>query len=193
MAKVYVASSWRNQLQPFVVSALREAGHDVYDFKNPAPGNNGFHWSDIDPEWESWTPAQLREAHTHPIAEACFKLDMDALVAADVCVLVMPSGRSAHLEAGYAVGAGKPTVVLLAEGEPELMYKMASTVLTVAEAVEFVNTCCHYEAEEGGFNVPRFSFCTHCAPVDPRYGRVRDAAATAADKSEQRDYGTYGG
>lgn len=169
MAKVYVASSWRNNQQPAVVAALREAGHDVYDFKNPEPGNHGFHWSDIDENWERWTPAELREAHVHPIAEAGFKLDMDALQAADACVLVMPSGRSAHLEAGYAVGAGKPTVILLAEGEPELMYKMARTVLTIEEAVEFVDTCCHYKAEGYDFNVPRFSFCTHCAPTDPRY------------------------
>lgn len=139
MKRIYVASSWRNTIQPAMVAALRKAGYEVYDFKNPAPGNNGFHWSDIDSQWETWTPAQLREAHQHPIAEAGFKLDMDALMAADGCVLVMPSGRSAHLEAGYAVGAGKPTVVLLAEGEPELMYKMAATVLSIEDAVKFMD------------------------------------------------------
>ena len=35
--KIYVASSWRNREQPSVVKALREAGHEVYDFRNPAP------------------------------------------------------------------------------------------------------------------------------------------------------------
>ncbi len=29
--KIYVASSWRNPAQPEVVSALRSAGHLVYD------------------------------------------------------------------------------------------------------------------------------------------------------------------
>lgn len=33
--KIYVASSWRNTYYPSVVSALRDAGHDVYDFRNP--------------------------------------------------------------------------------------------------------------------------------------------------------------
>jgi hypothetical protein len=47
---------------------------------------------------------------------------------ADACVIVMPCGRSAHIEAGYFVGAKKLLVILLAPGEPELMYKMASTV-----------------------------------------------------------------
>jgi nucleoside 2-deoxyribosyltransferase len=51
---------------------------------------------------------------------------MDALNAADVTVLVLPCGRSAHLEAGYTAGQGKPVVILLDQTfEPELMYKMA--------------------------------------------------------------------
>ena len=35
---IYVASSWRNTYYPEVVTALREAGHDVYDFRNPPSG-----------------------------------------------------------------------------------------------------------------------------------------------------------
>ena len=34
MARIYVASSWRDPYQPEVVAALREAGHEVYDFRN---------------------------------------------------------------------------------------------------------------------------------------------------------------
>ena len=37
--KIYVASSWRNLLQPGIVLALRRCGHEVYDFRNPAPGD----------------------------------------------------------------------------------------------------------------------------------------------------------
>lgn len=47
MKKIYVASSWRNDFQPTVVKYLREAGYDVYDFKNP-PNRSGFAWSSID-------------------------------------------------------------------------------------------------------------------------------------------------
>ena len=43
MAKIYVASSWRNQHYPEVVRRLREAGHEVYDFRNPPHGGAGFH------------------------------------------------------------------------------------------------------------------------------------------------------
>ena len=43
--KIYVASSWRNDFYPEVVEALREVGHDVYDFRNPPSGDGGFKWS----------------------------------------------------------------------------------------------------------------------------------------------------
>ena len=43
--QIYVASSWRNEYYPEVVEKLREAGHDVYDFRNPPSGDPGFKWS----------------------------------------------------------------------------------------------------------------------------------------------------
>lgn len=123
--RIYVASSWRNDYQPAVVKALREADHEVYDFKNPAPDNNGFGWSQIDPNWQKWSPAEYLTCLEHPIAQAGFDLDFNAMKEADACVLVMPCGRSAHIEAGYFVGAGKPLLILISDAEPELMYKMA--------------------------------------------------------------------
>src|SRR6185503_4778051 len=118
--KIYVASSWRNERQSSVVAALRAEGHEVYDFKQPTPGDNGFHWTEIDGGWKEWTPERFVSALDHPIAQAGYKKDMDALEGCEVCVMVMPCGRSASLETGYAIGAGKPTFILLSNGEPEL-------------------------------------------------------------------------
>ena len=36
--KIYVASSWRNTYYPQVVETLRQAGYEVYDFRNPPTG-----------------------------------------------------------------------------------------------------------------------------------------------------------
>ena len=47
MAKIYVASSWRNPYQPEVVKKLRELGHQVFDFRNPPDGKGGFFWKDV--------------------------------------------------------------------------------------------------------------------------------------------------
>jgi len=128
--RIYVASSWRNDYQPDVVFGLREAGHQVYDFRHPGPGNDGFHWRQIDPKWKSWGARQFAEALSHPTAEHGFRLDYGAMQCAEACVLVLPAGRSAHMEASWFVGAGKPLLILLSDGEPELMYKLATGLFT---------------------------------------------------------------
>lgn len=133
--KIYVASSWRNEHQPEVVQALRNMGHEVYDFRNPREGDNGFHWSEIDPAWELWTPERYLEYLSHPMAVTAFASDMDALGWCEAVVAVQPFGRSASLELGWAVGAGKLTVLLLAAGEPELMVKMCDHVCVEIEEV----------------------------------------------------------
>ena len=137
MAKIYVASSWRNAHQPDIVQALRDAGHEVYDFRNPAPGNTGFHWSSIDPCWQNWTPAGLRKGLGHEIAGQGFGFDFGAMEWADQCVLVLPTGRSAHLEAGWFMGQGKPVTILALEAvEPELMYLLAGSPDAITTTVQ---------------------------------------------------------
>lgn len=135
---IYVASSWRNPRQPAIVAELRALEHVVYDFRHPPGGDHlGFSWADVDPEWTSWTPEAYRAALEHPVAVAGFTSDFEAMENADACVLVLPSGRSAHLEAGWFVGAARPLFVLLDRAEfadgaghsvVELMYRMATLV-----------------------------------------------------------------
>jgi hypothetical protein len=108
---------------------IRAEGHEVYDFRNPEPGDNGFHWSEIDPDWQTWIPKQYIEALDHPLAVDGFGKDHAAMEWADTFVLVLPCGRSAHLELGWACGAGKRTAILLDDTfEPELMYKEADLI-----------------------------------------------------------------
>lgn len=127
--KIYVASSWRCQRQPAVVDRLRAEGHDVYDFRNPAPGDTGFGWRQVTPEPPPWSAEHTRRVLAHPVAEHGFGLDIGALRWCDACVMVQPCGRSAALELGYAAGAGKKAIVLLDDGqEPELMLKVADSI-----------------------------------------------------------------
>jgi hypothetical protein len=134
--RIYVASSWRNAYQPEVVQMLRKAGHQVYDFRHPAPGNDGFAWAEIDPQWQSWTPAQYQAALQHPRAQVGFAQDKLALQMADVTVLVLPCGRSAHLELGYAAGLGQSTAVLMLDPcEAELMYLLVDRVCLSIDAL----------------------------------------------------------
>ena len=129
MARIYVASSWRNKYFPEVVARLREDGHEVYENRNPPHGGAGFHWTDIDENAPEWSFSQYAEGLHHPKAERQFRADLEALEWADTCVLVLPCGRSAHTEAGWMAGAGKKVIVYIPEmQEPELMYKLFDAV-----------------------------------------------------------------
>jgi hypothetical protein len=149
--KIYVASSWRNLLQPGIVHALRRCGHDVYDFRKPQglPGvagtpfsaragkvgrNTGFSWREIDDNWERWTVEQYRAALQHPIAAAGYEADIGALRECDAVVYVLPCGRSASWEFGYAMGQGKRGyVVAFEQCEPELMFREATILASMNE------------------------------------------------------------
>ncbi len=129
MARIYVASSWRNKFYPDVVKRLREEGHEVYDFRNPPHGGHGFRWTEIDANALEWSFNQYSGGLHHPLAERQFAADLEAMEWADTCVLVLPCGRSAHTEAGWFAGAGKRVIAYIPEMvEPELMYKLFDSV-----------------------------------------------------------------
>lgn len=137
---IYVASSWRNKLQPAIITLLRNPilNHNVYDFRQPGLGNAGFAWSQIDPNWEDWTPKEYAVALNHPIAKRGFRSDIAALNSCDACLLVLPSGRSASWEYGYALGKGKKgAVVMLEKCEPELMYSGTPILTSMDEIMDW--------------------------------------------------------
>lgn len=143
MARIYLASSWRNEHQPWMVGLLRDNGHQVYDFRNPFNGVKGFAWSELDPDWQNWTAAEYRRLlTTHPVAARGFVNDLRAMQWADTCLLVLPCGRSAHLEAGWFCGQGKRTIILTQDGEePELMALLATDIcVSPAEVLETLAT-----------------------------------------------------
>lgn len=132
--KIYVASSWCNPFQQQVIEVLRNLGHEVYDFRNPPHGNGGFSWFEISPEWEEWSTEMYKKALNHPIAVEGFNSDFDGMKWADICVMVLPCGRSANTEAGWMKGAGKKVFVFSPVGqEPELMYKIHDGILSTFE------------------------------------------------------------
>lgn len=141
--RVYVASSWKNTRQPGVCSALRERGYDVYDFR---ASNSVFNWHEIDEDYTTWNADQATEALNHELVENAFNTDLHAMMRSDVCVLLLPAGSSAHLEAGYFVGAGKDLIILTNE-HPETMYKLASSVCTNMNEVFDALDAIEYEAQ----------------------------------------------
>ena len=106
------------------------AGDAVRPDDHLVAGEDAFQWDQIDPNWKNWTADQYRLALIHPLAKKGYASDMSAMEWADTCVLVLPCGRSAHLEAGWFAGKGKSLYILTRDGEePELMANMATFIV----------------------------------------------------------------
>lgn len=135
--KLYVASSWRNARYSSVIGFLRYYGHDVWDWLRPPTGGNGFSWADVGHDkTEKCSTADLKVIHKHPAAQAGFASDMAGLFWCDACVLLLPSGKSAHLEAGYCKGTRKPLYLLrIDDDEPDLMHLMCDEIFDSMEAL----------------------------------------------------------
>jgi hypothetical protein len=142
MSRIYLASSWKNSYHSLMINWLRTRGHEAYDFTargySLTPGTQecrGFDWKDIGaPEDLSfWTFSNFRHALTsNPQAAAGYLSDLRYMEWADTCLLLLPCGRSAHLEAGYMKGRGKRLIIVQPEAErnfePELMYLLADQI-----------------------------------------------------------------
>ncbi len=129
---IYTASSWKNPFYSDIVRQLKEAGHQVYDFRSAISSEGAdiaFNWDQIDPQWERWTDQQFIEGLSHPLAANAFRSDYNGMRSSDVCVLVLPCGKSAHIEAGYMKGMGKKLYILMSENDrPELTYLIADGI-----------------------------------------------------------------
>jgi hypothetical protein len=133
--KLYVASSARNAAHTTTCRVLSDMGYAVLNVRTPGD----VLWERINPTWQAWTFEQYRAALRHPCAAEGFRADMDALLACDVCVMVLPCGASSHLELGFGAGARKATIVyapldLVSPSDAcafalELMYAMCDRVL----------------------------------------------------------------
>lgn len=134
---IYVASSWKNLIQPIIVRRLHKQGHEVYDFHN---ADKVFNWKCDTQVQHGCTASALQSALKTGVTDGAFAEDMQALMRCDVCVLVLPCGLSAHLEAGWAAGAGKHIIVYFNspddEIEPELMYKMGLLCIGMKQLLE---------------------------------------------------------
>lgn len=133
--RIYVIGSMRNPEVPKLAVALRELGHEVHDDWH-APGPQA------DEYWREYEIARGRtfaEAIRGHHAGEVFGYDKKYLDRADTVVLLMPAGKSAHLELGYSVGQGKDTHVVL-DGDPDrwdIMLRFADYVWnTQAELLE---------------------------------------------------------
>lgn len=135
MRSIYVMGSMRNPRIPEIAVLLRSMGWDAFDdWHSPGP--------EADDRWQAYEKVRgrsFREALEGFHAKHVFALDEYHIDRCDVGLLVLPAGKSAHIEFGVFRGAKKPRYILM-EGEPErydIMYRYATKIFTsVEEMVE---------------------------------------------------------
>ncbi len=150
--KVYVIGSLKNPQIPVVAAQIRSLGFDVFDDWYGAGPNADDHWMELEKS-KGHDFATALEGHS---AQLIFGFDKSHIDSSDIVVLVMPAGKSGHLEFGYAMGARKLGFILL-DGEPErfdVMYNFADGVFTnVAGLLDKLQIHCGGEAVRDGDSV----------------------------------------
>ena len=123
---IYLVGSLRNLKIPLIGQKIREAGFEVFDEWFCAGPEADDHFKKYHVE----LGIPYDQALKGYAAKHIFEFDKKHLDRADMAVLIMPAGRSGHLELGYMVGKGKPSFVLLEEGTErwDLMLQFANGV-----------------------------------------------------------------
>lgn len=129
MKQLYIIGSLRNPQIPEIANTIRGCCMNVTVFDD---------WYAAGPEaddyWQKYEQGRgnsFGHALVSPAAQNVFQFDKRHLDNSDGALLVMPAGKSGHLELGYMAGKGKWTGVLFPDGEPErwdVMYQFADQV-----------------------------------------------------------------
>jgi hypothetical protein len=131
MPKVYVIGSLRNPKIPEIANKLRGQGYEVFDDWYAAGPEADDKWK----EYEQARGRNYRQALNGHAATHVFEFDKTHLDESDAVVLVLPAGKSGHMELGYCIGKGLPGYILLEEGSDrwDVMYKFADGVFDSIE------------------------------------------------------------
>lgn len=132
---IYLVGALKNEKIPHLALTLRKEGYEVFaEWHNPGPEADMF-WQ----EHEKLKGSSYKEALAGSHVENVFYYDQAYIDLSDIVVLVMPAGKSGHLELGYAAGSGKKTFILL-DKEPDrydVMPRFANAICNdVAELIE---------------------------------------------------------
>lgn len=119
----FIASRYRNKdiLLP-LAQKIREHGKSVYCFIESDASIKHVGDLNANPEEAMGRFEAIADWHTDPAVRDIFEMDMENLRNAETVILVLPSGKSAHIEAGVAYGLGKKLVLIGEQKETESLY-----------------------------------------------------------------------
>lgn len=123
--RIYLIGSLRNPEIPKIANMLREDKHEVFDDWYAAGPNADDHWRD----YEKQRGRTFTQALSGLAAKHVYAFDREHLEKADTGLLILPAGKSGHLELGWMLGKGKNCFVLVDSPERwDVMYQFATGV-----------------------------------------------------------------
>lgn len=116
---VYVIGALKNENIPVIANKIRKLGYDVFDDWYSAGPEADDYFND----YRQKRGMNYKDALNSFAAKHIFNFDKSHLDRSDIVILVMPAGKSGHLELGYAIGKGKKGYILF-DKEPERLDQM---------------------------------------------------------------------
>ena len=147
--KIYIASSWKNQKAVIALAEyLERYGFEVDAFCRSSDSRYAFHWSELVDDEEDLANYDAIEMLADPRTQRAFKEDRKWLDWSDCVIMLMPCGRSSHLEGGYAKGQGKLLYIYgdFPKGEFDVMYGLANGLFRREEIDRLVSILLNAEA-----------------------------------------------
>ena len=126
MKSIYIIGSLRNPEIVSFANEIQQKGFEAFaDWISPGP--------DADDYLRDYAKARglnYKQTLKTYAARHIFDFDKHHLDRVDAAVMIMPAGKSGHLELGYVRGQGKPGFILF-DKEPEridVMYQFATDI-----------------------------------------------------------------
>jgi nucleoside 2-deoxyribosyltransferase len=131
MKSIYLIGSLRNEKIPELANTIEAQGFECFDSWFSPGSDADWHWK----QYETARGRSYAEALKSYAGQHVFEFDKHHIDRCDIGVLMMPAGKSGHLELGYMLGTGKPGFILFEE-EPErwdVMYQFATGIFFSTE------------------------------------------------------------
>jgi len=119
----FVSGRWRNRDNVLdLTQKIRAKGYRVYCFLEAAHSS---HRVDNDPE-EDMQRFEKLDWRNDTYVKEVFQNDMQSEKNSNTFVLLLPGGKSCHIEAGVAYGLGKKCILIGEQKEAESLYLIFS-------------------------------------------------------------------
>jgi hypothetical protein len=121
----FIAARYRNKDNALrLANLIREKGYQPYCFVESNASTSHVGSLDCNGEEAMTAFEAIKDWQNDPRVKDIFKTDMDALRVSETHILLLPAGKSAHMETGVSYGLGKKMICIGEQKETESLYIM---------------------------------------------------------------------